>query len=399
MTVPFDVSEKIAYVLLWFAVIVVPRALQRFAIPGAVTALVLGVVAGPATGLLVQDNTVDLLSTVGIVALFLFAGLDIEPGDLRRNAQVLGEHLSVRVGALTLVAVAAATALDLTWRPATIFSLAVLTPSTGFILDSLDSWPLTADQRYWVRAKAIAAELLSLGLLFIVLQSTSPERLGVSTLVMATMVWGLPHVFGLYARFVLPFAPRTEFAFLMMTALLCSLVTRKLGVYYLVGAFVVGLAAQRARRKHPALSSERMLHTIESFGSLFIPFYFFYAGATLPVAALQWQALLAGVGLMLVFVPMRLGLIMAHRHVRLREALPQAKPVAVALMPSLVFTLVLARILADSFHLSEVLVGALAMYAVLTTLVPPIAMRGASLPQFGPADADSEELVAVRPDQ
>ena len=50
------------------------------------------------------------------------------------------------------------------------------------------------------------------------------------------------------------------------------------GVYYLVGAFVVGITAQRFRERLPAIASDQMLHAVEVFASFFVPFYFFSAG-------------------------------------------------------------------------------------------------------------------------
>ncbi|MBK7092132.1 MAG: hypothetical protein IPH59_10520 [bacterium] len=63
-----------------------------------------------------------------------------------------------------------------------------------------------------------------------------------------------------------------------MLAVVCAFVTRELGVYYLVGAFVAGVAAQRFREELPAMASEQMLHAVELFASVFVPFYFFNAG-------------------------------------------------------------------------------------------------------------------------
>lgn len=375
--------SKAIYVALWFGLFVVPRILQRWRIPAAITAFGIGLVAGPLLGLIGRDPVVDLLATVGIVSLFLFAGLDIEPSDFRRGTRVILEHLAIRIAGLGLVAWGLAELLDFTWRPAALLALAVLTPSTGFILDSLEGWKLTPEQNHWVRTKAIASEILGLVALFAILQSTTPEGMLKSMAIMAAMIFGLPHVFKLFARIVLPYAPRTEFAFLMMTAMACALVTRELGVYYLVGAFVVGLTAQRLRRELPAMASERMLHSIESFGTLFIPFYFFHAAASLPQEALSWRGLLWGLGLVAIALPLRVGLIAAHRRWRLGENWIASRSVALPLMPTLVFCLVLARILTEQFQLAPHYLGALVVYAIVTTLFPSIALRTPAA-EFGP---------------
>ncbi|OYV72901.1 MAG: hypothetical protein B7Z74_04760, partial [Deltaproteobacteria bacterium 21-66-5] len=70
--------QELDYVALLFALFVVPRVLQRFRLPSAVTSVALGALAGLGLGLFESDPTVRLLATLGIVALFLFAGLDVE---------------------------------------------------------------------------------------------------------------------------------------------------------------------------------------------------------------------------------------------------------------------------------------------------------------------------------
>ena len=53
-----------------------PRGLQRFRLPGAITALALGAVASIGFHAFHGDSTIELLGTLGIVAAFLFAGLE-----------------------------------------------------------------------------------------------------------------------------------------------------------------------------------------------------------------------------------------------------------------------------------------------------------------------------------
>ncbi len=368
-------SKELAYVGLLFGLFVVPRILQRWRIPAAVTSLVLGALAGPGFGLFAHDSTIGLLSTLGIVSLFLFAGLDVEVADLRREALVLGEHLVVRVLALAGGGWLAYRTLDLDVRSAVLVALALLTPSTGFILDSLPALGLEARTAFWVRTKAIATELVALGALFFTLQSASVGHLAVSSGALLAMIVVLPLVFRGFARFIVPHAPRTEFAFLLMTAVVCAFATRQLGVYYLVGAFIVGVVAQRVRERLPAMASERMLHAVEAFSSIFVPFYFFHAGLELRREDFSLHALLVGLAFLAVAVPLRLGLISAHRRLRLGEGLRSSLRVGIPLLPTLVFTLVVAQILRDRFGASPAVFGGLVIYALGSTVLPSILMR------------------------
>ena len=281
------------------------------------------------------------------------------------------------------------------WRPAALVALALVTPSTGFILDSLASFGLDADQRFWTRTKAIAAELLALAVLFAVLQSTSAARFAGATLALAAVVAVIPLVMRGFARAIAPYAPRSEFAFLVMLSVLAAFATRKLGVYYLVGAFLVGVAARRFRERLPALSSDRLLHAVEVFASFFAPFYFFNAGAHLHPEMLSLGALATGLVYLAVMVPLRTALVTVHRRLALGERLAQGRRVATSLLPTLVFSLVLAEILAEQFEAPGWLVGGLIPYTLVNTLVPALTLR--TTPSFESVHLDAGLDAAATP--
>jgi len=322
-----------------------------------------------------DDATVNLLSTLGIVSLFLFAGLDVEPRELRKEARVLVEHVVVRVGALAAVAAACAWALGLGARAALLVALAVMTPSTGFILDSLGGWGSSDSERFWIRAKAIGTELVALAVLFVAVQSTSLARLGLSAVALAAMIAVLPIIFRWFARAMIPVAPKSEFGFLILVAATCAIITRGLGVYYLVGAFVVGMAAQQFRGSLPALASERMIGAVEAFASLFVPFYFFHAGTELVAEDFSPAALAVGGIFLTLIVPFRVGLVAFHRALRLGEGFAKSRRVAIAMLPTTVFALVIVDILRTRFEVPGYVLGGLVVYTVVTTLIPGVFFR------------------------
>ena len=383
-------KSELGYVVLLFALFVIPRVLQRWRLPTAITSFGLGAVGGIGFGLFREDSTLHLLATFGIVALFLFAGLEVEVRDLRRGAMIIGQHLLVRVVLLALVSYAGLHLLGLGFREAALVALALLIPSTGFILDSLPSFGLTKEEAYWVKSKAIATELLALAVLFVVLQSTSVPRLLLTSLAMGGLIAILPPLFRLFAVRIVPWAPKSEFAFLLMLAIVVAYATRQLGAYYLVGAFVVGVAARRFREALPAVASERMLHAVEVFASFFAPFYFFVAGSELRPEELSVPAVLLGVGLTALIIPLRLGAVVLHRRAALGEQLGHSLRVAVPMLPTLIFTLVIAGILRDRFALPESLFGALIVYAVLNTTVPGLVLR-TPLPDYDAPELHESE--------
>lgn len=365
-----DLSNEIAYVALLFGLFIVPRILQRFGVPTAITAFLLGAAASLGLGLFRHDDTVALLATLGIVALFLFAGLEVNVRDLRRGAAVLAQHVAIRVLLVAGAAWAVVAWGILDWRPAVLLALALFTPSTGFILDSLDSLVKDDDERFWVRSKAIAVEIVALAAMFFTLKSTSVQEFAVSSGALLLMILVLPWMFRSFARVVLPYAPKSDFAFLVIVAAACALITRNLGVYYLLGAFVVGMVAQSFRAQMPSMQSDQMLRAVEALASLLVPFYFFHAGIELRAEDFSLAALGAGLAMVAVAVPVRLATVMLHRRIALKEGFAQTLRVAVPMLPTLVFTLVIAGILRDQFETPPWLFGGLIIYAFLTTVLP-----------------------------
>ncbi|WP_242110578.1 cation:proton antiporter [Luteimonas aquatica] len=385
-------NRELLYLILIFALLVIPRALQRFKMPAPLTCLVFGIGAMLAWGGKSHDMVVGLLSTLGISSLFLFAGLEVDLRALRRGMWPLIAHLAIRVAGLIGVGWLAWHSFGLGWQAAGLLALALLTPSTGFILDSLARLGLDEDERFWVTSKAIAGELLALAALFVILQAGDPLQLGVSSLALAAMLVGLPLLFVALGRWVAPHAPGSEFSLLVMVGMVAAFITYKLGVYYLVGAFIAGLIARLLRIRMPRLASDDNLHAVRLFASFFVPFYFFNAGTKVPAGALSLEAL--GIGLLLtaVTVPLRIGEIwLQRRALFFGEQHGSSLRVSVALAPTLIFTLVLAAILRDRFHIPDALFGGLLLYAALTTLLPSLVLRA-------PFDVDPADDRFQHPD-
>lgn len=369
-------SRELTYLLLIFALLVIPRALQRFRVPAPITCLLFGLVAMLWLGDRTHDPVVVLLSTLGISSLFLFAGLEVDLHALRRGLWPLAAHLALRVGTLVLLGWLAWRYAGLGWQAAGLLALALLTPSTGFILDTLERLGLDEEERFWVTSKAIAGELLALAALFVVLQAGDPVQLGMSSLAMVGLLVGLPLLYMAFGRWIVPHAPGSEFSLLVMVGVVAAYITYALGVYYLVGAFIAGLVARLLRDRMPRMASDENIRALRLFATFFVPFYFFHAGTQIARDALSLEALGLGLLLTAVVVPLRVGMVWLQRRVLFRREHQRSTfRVAVALTPTLVFTLVLAEILHSRFGLSGTWTGALVLYTTLNTLLPSLLLR------------------------
>src|SRR5215467_5734483 len=128
-------TRTLIYLGMVFCLLVVPRALQRFRLPAALTCFVLGIVVAIFYKPLVADHVMAVVATLGIASLFLFAGLEVDIAEIRRQLPRLSWHLALRF--LFFFTWLAMRILDMAWQPAALLALGLLTPSTGFILDTL----------------------------------------------------------------------------------------------------------------------------------------------------------------------------------------------------------------------------------------------------------------------
>lgn len=368
-------SRDLIYLLLIFGLLVVPRALQRLRLPAPITCLLLGVGAMLLWGTDTHDPVVALLSALGISSLFLFAGLEVDFATLRQGAGRLLIHLVVRAVALGVAGWLAWRFLGLGWQASVLVSLALLTPSTGFILDTLERMGLDEGERFWVTSKAIAGELLALAILFVALKADNGLAFGVSTAAMVGLLVGLPLLFIALGRWVVPHAPGSEFSLLVMVGMVAAYFTYRLGVYYLVGAFIAGLTARVLQERMPKLTAHDNIHALRLFATFFVPFYFFHAGTLISRDALSVEALLIGLVITAVVLPLRVGMTWLQRRLVFRESAASALRVSVSLAPTLVFTLVIAQILYERFQLPGPLFGGLVLYTVLNTMLPSLILK------------------------
>ncbi|MGE0614841.1 MAG: cation:proton antiporter [Bacteriovoracia bacterium] len=367
--------DEFGYVALIFGLFVVPRLLERVYIPSGITAFLLGAISVAVFGLFKDDSSIALLAALGINSLFLFAGLEANLEEIWSSRRAIALHVVSRGVVMLLAAAAIYFTFGLPPIVSILYALALVTPSAGFILDSIQSLPLSEEGKFWVKSKAIATELLALALMFVLLQAHSARALALSSLGMILMLVAMPVLFRLVSRMLTPYAEHSEFGFFLTLAVLAGILTKKLGAYYLVGAFIVGLSVQRFRSLFPRMDVDQLLHALKLFSAFFVPFYFFRAGSRVSVDHFSVSAVGLGLGLAIVVSALRLGSVAFSRWRAFGESFSASKPIALALMPTLVFGLVIAGILRDVYGLPSIYFGALIVYTVVVTVLPGFILR------------------------
>jgi Kef-type K+ transport system membrane component KefB len=356
--------------LFLFGILIVPKILQRYQVPAPLTCFVFGVVATVYLPELQLHQTLTLLAALGISSLFLFAGLEVRLSELRKCMGPILGHLFIQSLLLAAVTSGAMLWAKLSWQAGLLLALALLTPSTGFILEYLRRWGVDEHEAFWIKSKAISSELLALAILFLAMQSTTIDILAISLAVLWLMLVMLPLLFLLFVRLILPYAPGSEFSFLVLMGLIAAYITKHLGVYYLVGAFLVGFLAQQLRKRMPTLVGEDLMNAVRLFASFFIPFYFFRSGLSVPPEALNWESLWLGVTASMILLPLRIGIIWLQREPIIKEHWRNRLRISISLTPTLIFTLVLAAILRETYKLPDTLYSALLIYAMINTALP-----------------------------
>jgi Kef-type K+ transport system membrane component KefB len=357
--------------------------LQRFRLPAPLTCFAFGIIVAGFFKPLINDNVISYLSTLGIAALFLFAGLEVDLAELRRQLPSLAGNFAVRGLVLVACARIAAVYLHLGWQVDCLIALALLTPSTGFILDMLPYSGLDQTEQSEVALHAVAGEVTAVFLFLVISQAESVKTLLISGGAIALLIAFMPLVFLALGKWVVPYAPGSEFSLLVMVGLICAIITRQLGVYYLVGAFVAGLVARSLNKRIVTLASAENLDAIRLFASFFIPFYFFHNGLGVPSAALVRASLLYGLVLSGLLIPVRLAVVWLQSRFMQHRGHRGSVRVAIALTPTLIFTLVIAEILRENFAVSPPLYGGLLVYATIASILPSL-----TLPAFTETTVD-----------
>jgi Kef-type K+ transport system membrane component KefB len=216
--------------------------------------------------------------------------------------------------------------------------------------------------------------MLAVFLFFLISQAGSVRTVLVSGAAIALLIAFTPLVYLALGRYVVPYAPGSEFSLLLMVGLICAVITETLGVYYLVGAFIAGLVARSLSQRLKTLASAENLEAVRLFASFFIPFYFFRSGLGVPSVAIVAASLWYGLGLAVCIIPVRLGVVWLQSHLMQHRGHRGSFRVSIALTPTLIFTLVIAEILRENFSVRPPLYGGLLVYAAIASILPSLVL-------------------------
>jgi len=196
-----------------------------------------------------------------------------------------------------------------------------------------------------------------------------------SFLIIILMILILPFLLKKLAVSLEKLAPGSEFGFILILAIVSSLITKKLGAYYIVGAFLVGMVTGQFKRRSPSVQTEQMLQTLRSFSAFFMPFYFFNSGLKMPSEIFTVDSLNIALVLLAITFPVKIGSVLFLRRISFKEEWKDSLAIAISLTPTLIFGLVLAEILRTKMGLPTTLYVGLVIYSLLTTILSQLILK------------------------
>jgi len=167
-------GQELEYMLIFATTLTIPKLLLRFKIPSGLTAMGLGVVFSQFDSTLTHNEVFKFLSLIGITSLFLFAGLEIDTEEMKSEKIYLTKYLTKFILVMAIIASAIYFLAGVEFKYACLIALALFTPSAGFILSSLHTVQVSEEEENWIKSKAISKEVVSILLLFFILQSGNP---------------------------------------------------------------------------------------------------------------------------------------------------------------------------------------------------------------------------------
>jgi Kef-type K+ transport system membrane component KefB len=365
------------FLLLLATLFFLPRLLERW-IPHPISEVLIGIVVAVFVPTFFTNvEVIEVLASIGIITLFVYAGLEADTQFIVRHKKVFIENVLLFVGLVLVCGYAIYYLSAFNLQVSLLLSLALLTPSASYILSITKK--LSSRERQWIEGQALAAEISAILLMVGLLGSHDLMQLAITFGILVILVLLVPVLLNSLYKHLFSKLVGTEFSFIFVIALGAALITDHYGMHFLVGAFIAGLVSQAfiarisADRSYKQVTKKQAQSIIEGFGffaSVFAPFFFFSTGLLMHRDMFTWKAIGIGVVLVCVLSIVRAAITYWHRQLRLDEKIAVTTRVSTYLLPTLVFTFVIAGILYSSELITQSVFGVLLLYGILVSLVP-----------------------------
>jgi Kef-type K+ transport system membrane component KefB len=290
------------FTVLVLAALAAQLTVEQARLPGLLGLLILGAVLGPGgVELMPREPVVDFLGHIGLVYVMFVAGLEIDLDMARDHASEALEFGALAFLASLTPAVAVALLVLNFDLPAALLLAALLSSHTLLAYPVVESLGLV---RRVPVVTAISGTLLTdtlaLVLLAVVVSTAGRGNAGWATplaflaAIAVVALVGLPRLGRSFFR-QRRFSHAEKALFALAVLMVLSSATHLTGTDEVLGAFIAGVALNRALAPH-----EDLREHIEFAGRmLFLPFFFIYTGMLLDLGDLARPQMLGLAGLML----------------------------------------------------------------------------------------------------
>jgi Kef-type K+ transport system membrane component KefB len=345
-------------------------------IPTAITEVFLGIILGillPA--FFFTDDVIRVLGTLGVITIFVSGGMETDLDYIFKNKRHFIENFLVQLALIVIVSAGLVYILRVSLQIGLLVSLALLTPSAGFIFALLTHTDESKESKKLMQSTVVSLEMLSLLLLLIFLNLGNPLHIFLGILVVSSLIFLLPIVLKWLYENMFKKIIGMEFGFIFVVALISAYVTEWIGVHFIIGAFVAGIVSKQFLDKIKLNSniSRNKEHAITDgfsfFAQVFAPFYFFSIGLLFKLELFTLNAILYAVGAFIIILGLRFIANFWHHRIKGRQK-QQSINLSIIILPTLLFTFVVATLLNTNFTLDKNVFGAILIYGILASTIP-----------------------------
>ena len=381
-----DILTK--FLLMASILFIVPKLLERIQIPAQTTEIFLGVILGIfLPGIFFENELFTTLGTIGIICFFIYSGIEADLHFIKLNRRLVAESLLIRLFLISVIFFITSSYLGFDLKKSGLIALALITPSAGFILSSIDSFKLASETKKFIQAKVVAAEMVCVMLLVFFFYAEEPLKAMLITF--AVLLWTavLPYfVIFIYEHFFEDII-NVEFPLVFFIGLISAFFTEFLGLHFLLGAFIAGIFIENfLHNLHQDMrikDGERksITDTFRFISYIFLPFYFFRIGLKIKPELLNLRLIMIALGIFVAISAVNIAIHYLHRQLRFDKKNRYNLQAAILMLPTLMFTIIIADILLANGIIVIETFSILLYYAIFSSFLP-IAAKMINKPSF-----------------
>ncbi|MGV8172368.1 MAG: cation:proton antiporter [Candidatus Woesearchaeota archaeon] len=368
----------IKFLVIMIVIFFIPKITNRFYnIPFPLTELLLGILLSIIfPQYFFTDDIITVLSTIGIITLFVYAGIEVDSTFLLKHKYFFIQNIIMSFFIVLVVSILIYVLFSTSIIISLLIALALTIPSASYIISSLNSSFYKTKE--WIHGKAIIGEIFGLFFLIILLKINHIWILLLTLAVIIALIIIMPIILRILFDKIFSQLIGSEFSFIFVVAVISAYITQLLGIHFLVGAFVAGVVSRRfisniiKDHKYQAVTEDRGKQIISGFGlfaTVFVPFYFFSVGLSIQKDMFSWYTVLIALALCLIISLIRTISITIQRIIKIHEKFKEAVHTSNILIPTLVFTFVISDILYKEYNLSHQIYSILMLYGVMTGIL------------------------------